>query len=49
MTLRSLSALMIFLFGDLIDAALATLPVELVTTAPTRRRRFQVIQGGRAD
>jgi IS1 family transposase len=34
--------------GDLIDAALATLPVEPVTTAPDRRRRFQVIEGGKA-
>jgi hypothetical protein len=33
--------------GELIDAALATLPVEPVTTAPDRRRRFQVIEGGR--
>jgi hypothetical protein len=32
--------------GDLIDAALATQPVEPVTTAPDRRRRFRVIEGG---
>jgi hypothetical protein len=32
--------------GDLIDAALATLPPP-VTTAPDRRRRFRVIEGGR--
>jgi hypothetical protein len=33
--------------GDLIDAALTTLPVEPITTAPDRRRRFKVIDGGR--
>jgi IS1 family transposase len=33
--------------GDLIDAALATQPVEPVTTAPDRRRRFHVIEGGK--
>jgi hypothetical protein len=29
--------------GDLIDAALATQPITLVTTAPDRRKRFTVI------
>jgi IS1 family transposase len=33
--------------GDLIDAALATLPVEPTTTAPQRRRRLRVIEGGK--
>jgi hypothetical protein len=31
--------------GDLLDAALATLPGEPTTTAPQRRRRFRVIPG----
>lgn len=33
--------------GDLLDAALATQPIDPVVTAPDRRRRFQVIEGGR--
>jgi hypothetical protein len=33
--------------GDLIDAALATQPTEPVVTAPDRRKRFRVIEGGR--
>jgi transposase InsO family protein len=33
--------------GDLLDAALATQPIASITTAPDRRRRFRVIQGGR--
>jgi hypothetical protein len=33
--------------GDLLDAALATQPVEPVVTAPDRRTRFQVIEGGK--
>ena len=28
--------------GEMIDAALATLPIEPITTAPDRRRRFRV-------
>jgi hypothetical protein len=32
--------------GDLLDAALATQPITSVTTAPDRRRRFRVIEGG---
>jgi IS1 family transposase len=32
--------------GDLIDAALATQPITPVTTAPDRRKRFKVIDGG---
>jgi hypothetical protein len=34
--------------GDLLDAALATQPIDPVVTAPDRRRRFRVIDGGRA-
>jgi IS1 family transposase len=37
----------VWTIGDLIDAALATLPGEPVTTAPDRRRRFRVIEGGK--
>jgi IS1 family transposase len=33
--------------GDLIDAALATQPITPETTAPDRRKRFTVIDGGR--
>jgi IS1 family transposase len=33
--------------GDLIDAALATQPIDPVVTAPQRRRQFQVIEGGK--
>jgi hypothetical protein len=33
--------------GDLLDAALATQPIEPVVTPPDRRRRFRVIEGGR--
>ena len=33
--------------GELIDAALATQPITPETTAPDRRKRFQVIDGGR--
>jgi len=35
--------------GDLIDAALATQPITPETTAPDRRRRFKVIEGGKSD
>jgi hypothetical protein len=34
--------------GELIDAALATQPIDPVVPAPERRRRFRVIEGGRA-
>jgi IS1 family transposase len=37
----------VWTIGDLIDAALATQPITPETTAPDRRKRFQVIQGGR--
>ena len=32
--------------GELIDAALATQPIDPVVTAPQRRKRFRVIDGG---
>ena len=35
--------------GDLIDAALATLPTEPGVTAPDRRKRFRVIDGGKQE
>jgi len=37
----------VWTIGDLIDAALATQPIAPVTTAPDRRKRFRVIEGGR--
>jgi hypothetical protein len=37
----------VWTIGDLIDAALATQPIAPVTTAPERRKRFTVIDGGR--
>jgi IS1 family transposase len=37
----------VWTIGDLLDAALAKVPVEPETTAPQRRRRFRVIQGGK--
>jgi hypothetical protein len=33
--------------GDLIDAALATQPINPVVTAPERRKLFTVIDGGK--
>jgi hypothetical protein len=33
--------------GELVDAALATQPIEPVVTAPDRRRAFTVIEGGK--
>lgn len=33
--------------GDLLDAALATQPITPLTTAPDRRKRFKVIEGGK--
>jgi IS1 family transposase len=35
--------------GDLIDAAIVTQPIKPETSAPERRKRFQVIEGGRED
>jgi hypothetical protein len=33
--------------GDLLEAALATPPIDPVTTAPDRRKRFAVVEGGK--
>ena len=33
--------------GELLDAALATQSITPTTTAPDRRKRFRVIEGGR--
>jgi IS1 family transposase len=38
----------VWLIGELIDAALATQPITPETTAPDRRKRFQVIEGGKS-
>jgi hypothetical protein len=35
--------------GELLDAALATQPIDPVVTAPDRRRRFRVIEGGKTN
>ena len=37
----------VWTIGNLLDAALAKVPVEPETTAPQRRRRFRVIEGGK--
>ena len=34
--------------GELLDAVLATQPIDPVVTAPDRRRRFRVIEGGKS-
>ncbi len=36
----------VWTIGDLLDAALATQPIDPIVTAPDRRKRFTVIQGG---
>ena len=33
--------------GDLLDAALATQPIDPVVTAPDRRKLFTVVEGGK--
>jgi IS1 family transposase len=38
----------VWTIGDLVDAALATQPIDPVVTAPDRRKRLKVIDGGRA-
>jgi IS1 family transposase len=38
----------VWTIGDLIDAALATQPITPETTAPGRRKRFKVIDGGKS-
>jgi len=35
--------------GELLDAALAVAPRAPTETAPDRRRRFRVIEGGKLD
>lgn len=37
----------VWTIGDLIDAALATQPIDPVVTAPERRKQFRVIEGGK--
>jgi len=37
----------VWTIGELLDAALATQPIDPVVTAPDRRKRFTVIDGGR--
>ena len=37
----------VWTIGDLLDAALATQPIDPVVSAPDRRKRFRVIEGGR--
>jgi hypothetical protein len=39
----------VWTIGDLIDAALATQPIDPVVTAPDRRKRFRVIEDGRKN
>ena len=36
----------VWTIGDLVDAAIATQPIDPVVTAPDRRKRFKVIDGG---
>ncbi len=38
----------VWTIGDLLDAALATQPIDPIVTAPDRRKRFTVIEGGKA-
>jgi len=35
--------------SDLLDAALATQPIDPVVTAPDRRKRFTVVEGGKTE
>jgi hypothetical protein len=37
----------VWTIADMIDAALATQPIKPETTAPQRRKRFTVIDGGK--
>jgi hypothetical protein len=39
----------VWTIGDLIDAAMATQPITLVSTTPDRRKRFRIIEGGRDE
>jgi IS1 family transposase len=38
----------VWTIGDLLDAAMATQPITPVVTAPDRRKRFTVIEGGKS-
>jgi hypothetical protein len=38
----------VWTIGDLLDAALVTQPITSITTAPDRRKRFRVIEGGKS-
>jgi hypothetical protein len=38
----------VWTIGDLLDAALATQPIRPTATAPDRRKRFRVIEGGKS-
>ena len=38
----------VWTIGDLLDVALATQPIDQVITAPDRRKRFTVGEGGKA-
>jgi hypothetical protein len=42
-------ALGVWLIGELLDAALAVAPFAPTETAPDRRRRFRIIQGGKGE
>lgn len=37
----------VWTISELLDAALATQPIDLIVTAPDRRKRFTVIDGGK--
>ena len=37
----------VWTIGDFLDAALATQPIDQIVTAPDRRKRFTVIDGGK--
>ena len=37
----------VWTISDLLDAALATQPITPITTAPDRRKRFRVVEGGK--
>ena len=39
----------VWMIGDLLDAALATQPITPKTSAPDRRKRFVVIEGGKGE
>jgi hypothetical protein len=39
----------VWTIGDLLEAALATQPIDPVVTAPDRRRMFRVVEGGRNE